>query len=184
MSYQKEKLQQRRELINYVTKKLNMYSEISTELILATGIIESNNFNLIKQLDNGVARSYYQIEPNSHNDNFKNYLIHRPKLAIEILKISGDISAFKIVDEDLINDFIKDYIESEMYTNLTETSLLYNEAYAIAHCRLKYYRSNFKMPKSFDIKEIAEIWKEYYNTEKGKGTVEKFIEEYNYYTSI
>lgn len=184
MSYQKEKLEQRRDLINYVTKKLNMYSPISTELILGTGIIEGNNFNLIKQLENGVAKSAYQIEPATHNDNFKNYLIHRPKLARNFLELAGEKSVFKVIDEDLIDDFIKDYIESEMYTELAQTSLMYNEAYAIAHCRLKYYRSNFKMPQSFDIEEIAKIWKEHYNTNLGKGSVEKFIEEYNYYTKL
>ena len=38
-----------------------------------------------------------------------------------------------------------------------------------------------KLPNSYDIEGLAKYWKKYYNTEGGKGTVEKFIEKYEKY---
>jgi hypothetical protein len=47
-----------------------------------------------------------------------------------------------------------------------------NIAAGIVHCRLKYWRVPKKMPNT--IEGQAKYWKQYYNTELGKGDPEHF----------
>ena len=49
-----------------------------------------------------------------------------------------------------------------------------NVAAQIAMCRLHYRRVPKPLPQTLD--EQANYWKEYYNTSKGAGTPEKFLE--------
>ena len=54
-------------------------SEPAIDLVLATGIVESR-YEYIRQLGDGPARSFWQVEPSSAVDNLIHYLKHRPKL--------------------------------------------------------------------------------------------------------
>ena len=51
--------------------------------------------------------------------------------------------------------------------------LTYNIAAQIAMCRLHYRRVPKPLPGS--LLEQAKYWKQYYNTAKGKGTVDHFV---------
>ena len=51
-----------------------------------------------------------------------------------------------------------------------------NLYYAVAMCRIHYYRVSEALPN--DLEGMARYWKKYYNTELGKGTVEEFIHNY------
>lgn len=182
MNLQEKKISQHRCLIESTLNFLNtenkiFYSDVSTELVLATGVHEGRNFDFMKQIK-GPARSYYQVEPATANDNWKNWLYYNPKIAIKFLKLAGETLIFELIPQNQHEEFIKDYIEEERYKDLNETVLIYNEAYAIAHCRLKYYRSPFKMPEYFDIDEMAIIWKKYYNSCEGAGNEIEFKHNY------
>jgi hypothetical protein len=177
--YQEEKIEQHEKLIIDVLKYLEMYSNVAVKLVLITGVQEGANFNLIRQLEGGVARSSYQVEPFTHNDNWKNYLYSRPKLAIKFLKLAGEKIIFEMIPENQHEEFIKDYIEEERYKELSDDILMSNEKYAIAHCRLKYYRGQFSMPETLNIPKLAYIWKNFYNSDEGKGKELEFIEKYN-----
>ncbi len=57
--------------------------------------------------------------------------------------------------------------------------LAHNPFLSILWCRLFYRLIPENIPCSLG--KQAEYWKKHYNTEKGKGTVEKYIEKYNKY---
>jgi len=45
-------------------------------------------------------------------------------------------------------------------------------------CRMHYYRKSEPLPESDDVRALGEYWKKHYNTVKGKGTVDEFVENY------
>ena len=75
------KQKQIRELIAVVLKKINMYSPEAENLIFGTGLVESN-YDYLKQWNDGVARSWWQIEPGMTGamDTIVNYLDYRKNL--------------------------------------------------------------------------------------------------------
>ena len=50
-------------------------SKDAIELVLATGIVESR-YEYIRQMGDGPARSFWQVEPASAVDNCQHYLIY------------------------------------------------------------------------------------------------------------
>jgi hypothetical protein len=52
--------------------------------------------------------------------------------------------------------------------------LTYNIACGIIHCRIKYWRS--PLPIGPDTHSMAKIWKQVYNTSKGAGKIEDYLE--------
>ena len=139
-----------------------MYSQEAEDLIFGTGLIESN-YDYLKQWNDGIARSWWQIEPGmtGAQDTIVNYLKYRPKL-IKKCAIAAR------VPQDAFLPIMKEEHLSEL--------LEYNIAYAIIMCRLKYLRIPKKFPKT--VEEMSHYWKKYFNTELGKGDSEEFIEKY------
>ena len=132
-------------------------SEDAINLVLATGIVESR-YEYIRQMGDGPARSFWQVEAATAVDNLAHYLKHRPKL----MKRCAEAS---LVDIKHWQDFEE---------NTWEEILEKNIASGIVHCRLKYWRVPKRMPNS--IEGQADYWKKYYNTEGGKGDPEHFVE--------
>ena len=139
-----------------------MYSQEAEDLIFGTGLIESN-YDYLRQWNDGIARSWWQIEPGmtGAQDTIVNYLKYRPKL-IKKCAIAAR------VPQDAFLPIMKEEDLSEL--------LEYNIAYAIIMCRLKYRRSKGKLPSS--VNGMAQYWKKNYNTALGKGKSEEFIEKY------
>jgi len=54
-------------------------SEDAVNLVLATGIVESR-YEYIRQMGDGPARSFWQVEAATAVDNLAHYLKHRPSL--------------------------------------------------------------------------------------------------------
>jgi len=50
---------------------------------------------------------------------------------------------------------------------------------AIVFARLRYRIVPVPLPDADDVLALAEYWKEHYNTERGKGTIEQFVENWN-----
>lgn len=116
-------------------------------MIIETACVESNCGEYIKQLK-GPACSIFQIEPRTANDLITNF-ITKNKLRLD--------------------NFAKLY-----NGNLTlEQNLCTNLMFAIFMCRCFYLRIKEPIPSTVELR--AKYWKKYYNTEKGKGTVEKYI---------
>jgi hypothetical protein len=58
--------------------------------------------------------------------------------------------------------------------------LISNIKYAVAMCRVHYWRRPQAMPEANNIKALGEYWKDHYNTIHGAGTVEEFINHFPY----
>jgi len=152
-------ISQMKSLVSSTCEKMGtkFASEDAVNLVLATGIVESR-YEYIRQMGDGPARSFWQVEAATAVDNLMHYLKHRPKLMQECANASYvDLKHWQDFDE-----------------NIWEEILEKNIAAGIIHCRLKYWRVPKKMPSS--IEGQAYYWKKYYNTEGGKGDPEHFID--------
>lgn len=142
---------------------MEMYSEEAENLVFGTGLIESN-YDYLRQWNNGVARSWWQIEPGmtGAKDTLENYLKYRQRLmwnCVDIAQVPSTAFLPTAKEEDI----------AEL--------LEYNIAYAIIMCRLKYRRVPKAIPSS--VEGMAKYWKDHYNTRLGKGKASEFIEKYN-----
>ena len=132
-------------------------SDDAVQLVVATGIVESR-YEYIRQMGNGPARSFWQVEPATAVDNLVHYIKHRPGLLQTCSAASSvDIKHWQNYDE-------------KVWAEILEKNI----AAGIVHCRLKYWRVPKKKPNT--IEGQANYWKKYYNTEGGKGDPEHFIE--------
>ena len=77
--------QQIRVLIDKVLKDASLYSEPASELVYKTGMVESK-YTAIKQYPTGPATSFFQVEPFTGCDIWKNYLFYRSSLRAKIVK--------------------------------------------------------------------------------------------------
>jgi len=152
-------IDQIRNLIRYTCFGLgdNFASDEAVQLILETGVVESN-YKFIRQLGDGPARSFWQIEPATAIDNCQHYLKHRKHYMLKCAEVSMvDIKHWQNYSEFL-------------WSEILEANL----AAAIIHCRLKYWRVPKRMPNSLEGR--AKYWKKYYNSDQGAGTEEKYLE--------
>ena len=104
-----------------------------------------------------IARGLYQCEPWVAVDICKNYLKYR---------------------DDLMRDVASAcYLDWKYFTSPNEHDwrdiLTYNIAAQISMCRLHLRRIPRRLPEN--VNEQAQQWKQFYNTAKGKGTVDHFI---------
>ena len=128
-------------------------SDNVVNMIIETACVESNCGEYIKQIK-GPACSIFQIEPNTAKDIIQNYIVkNKPRL----------------------QNFNRLY-----NANLTlEQNLCTNLMFAVFMCRCFYLRIKEPIPSTVELR--AKYWKKYYNTEKGKGTVEKYIKAVDKY---
>lgn len=134
--------------------QIGLYSDSAVNLLLGTCAQESQLGTYLKQI-NGPALGIYQIEPNTHDDVWDNYLKYKGDLGGKVLAIDS---------RDTNN-------------------LITNLAYATAIARIIYLRAPDTLPAANDIEGLAKYWKQYYNTPNGKGCVADFIDNYKRYVS-
>ena len=144
----------RRFVIEPALEAMGMHSEWSVRLVLGTAMVESGLVYLTQHND-GPARGLFQMEPDTHDDIWVNYLAARPDHRGRLFDAFG--VALMIDGRD------------ELYTNL---------GYATAMCRLQYWRHAFTIPAYTDVEGLGALWKRFYNTPAGAGTVSKFVEAY------
>lgn len=135
---------------------LGLYSESAENLLLGTIATESKLGFYLHQV-NGVALGICQMEPNTYNDIWHHYLPSKKDLTRKILTYFG------------------------ASTRPNPERVIYDLRYAAVMCRLRYLRVPKPLPAPDDIEGMAKYWKKYYNTELGKGTIDKFIEAYRTY---
>jgi len=136
---------------------VGLYSKEAEQLLLGTAAVESAMGTYLKQVPDGPGLGLMQIEPDTHQDIYDNFL--RYKLPLR---------------EKILNEC--NYAGMPPHYNL-----IYNLAYAILIARIKYLRSPALLPKVNDINGFAEYWKNYYNSSKGAGSEVNFINAYNKY---
>ncbi len=153
------RIDQLRELIiKPALHDLIMLSDDAVELLVFTCAVESDGATFIKQLS-GPALGIYQMEPETYNDIWQNYLKSRSHLLMIML------SNFECVSMP------------------SEDRLIYDLRFATAMTRLHYYRVKEKIPSRNDINAIWEFYKIHYNTSMGSATKDEAIKKYYNFTS-
>ena len=155
-----EQVQQYRSLIKKVITTMGMYSKEAEDLILGSGLYESR-YRYIRQIGSGIAKSFWQVEVATAQDNINSYLKYRQSRAR--LCASAALVPVQYVSKGIRDEEVGDMLEA-------------NIAYGIMHCRLKYYRVPKKLPS--DLEGQAAYYKKYYNSAHGKASEEEYIEQY------
>lgn len=131
-------------------------SDRIVNLIVGTICQESACGEYLKQIK-GPACGICQIEPNTAKDIINNYILKRANLFTSYSRLYNK--------------------------NLTlEQNLCYNLMFSIFMCRVFYLRFVEEIPQ--DLEGQARYWKKYYNTSKGKGTIEQYITNYRRFNNV
>lgn len=141
-------------LVPVSLNKIGLYSEDAAYLLAGTCAVESDLGKFNEQIGGGPALGIYQMEPNTYNDIWNNYLKYRDDLSQKIWALSpivGSPPAIHLKDDLIL---------------------------ATQMARIHYFRVKEKLPSYKDIEGMAKYWKKYYNTEKGGGKKEDFIKKY------
>lgn len=133
-----------------VLRRIGLFTPVAEQLLLGTAIQESG-LSARRQVGGGPALGLYQMEPNTANDIWSNYLKFHAQLAYKIAGLLSSPTASKVND------------------------LEYNDRYATAMARVKYARVSAPLPALNDIPAMALYWKQYYNTPLGAGSPDQFI---------
>ena len=127
---------------------------LAAEQILMGTAIRESKLRYLRQIGGGPALGPYQMEPFTHDDHWRTYLIRYPELAD---KLSGMSTTWPTRSDQLIS-------------NLT---------YATAMARIHYYRVPQPLPQAGDVEGFAHYWKDHFNSHMGHGTVPQFVLDYN-----
>ncbi len=135
-------------------QRIDLFSAAAQQLLLGTAIQESGLSARI-QLGGGPALGLFQMEPNTANDIWTNFLSYRPGLAGRMTALLSAPGANKVAE------------------------LQNNDMYAAAMARVCYYRAPAPLPALNDIQGMARYWKQYYNTPLGAGSPSQFVANWN-----
>lgn len=131
------------------------YSAAAENLLMGTAATESNMGRYIRQYPTGPACGIFQIEPATAESIMANFVKFRPAFADAVEHFStGEPLAQQIV------------------TNLSLQVVL---------ARLVYYPKTQPLPDATDLHGLGAYWKAHYNSLLGKGTAQKFVDDYARY---
>lgn len=125
-------------------------------LLLGTAIQESR-LTYLKQKGGGPALGLFQIEPATFNDIYNRYLKREDKK-----ELLGRVQQFTTAQD------VRDQV-------------IGNIPFAVVIARVRYLMVPEALPAHDDLQALAEYWKAHYNTSRGAGTVQGFIENYKFY---
>lgn len=149
------------QLTKYVIKPaleaVKLYSLSAGEQILGTACAESRLGTYLHQVG-GPALGILQMEPATHADIWSNYLVYRPELMDTV---------YKMVPSDMWDTTQKRPHHEILITDLR---------YAVVMARLKYRRSKTPLAQPGDWCGHARVWKEVYNSVRGAGTEQHFMD--------
>ena len=137
-----------KKIIAYTLDKLDMDSDAARELIFATGKAESG-YRALEQMG-GPAVGFFQVEPATIQDVWDNYVFYRPQIKLDLYALGLD--------------------DSNM-----ELSVMGSIILQAAFARLQYRRVKDPLPSVGDLEAQGKYWKQFYNTELGRGTIEHFL---------
>jgi len=137
-------------------KAVDLYSESAVNLLLGTAIQESR-LTYLKQKGGGPALGLFQIEPATLDDIYFRYLRREDK---------------KELYEKIVQFTTRQGIQRQVIGNMS---------FAVIMARVRYLMVPEALPAHDDVGALAEYWKAHYNTSRGAGTVQGFIENYKFY---
>lgn len=125
-------------------------------LLLGTCWQESRGGTYLQQLGGGPALGVYQIEPATHDDLWENFVAYRRPLE-DFLVVEG---------------------RSHISQKIRQRMLIDDLRYATIIARLVYYRRSFEWPEPDHIHGLGALWKRWYNTPQGAGTIAEFVHNF------
>jgi hypothetical protein len=140
-------------IIKPALEDLQLYSQDAVQLLLFTCAVESDGGTYLKQLQ-GPALGIYQMEPNTYNDIWQNYILGKSEIKLRLL-----------------HNF-------EAPTMPSEERLIYDLRYASAMTMIHYNRSKDPLPNANDIFQLWGYYKLHYNTKRGNASVTEAINKY------
>ena len=146
--------QLRNHIIAPTLDMLGYMSPNAEELLFAICCHESQRGTYVKQVG-GQALGIYQMEPSTYYDIMDNYLSRNDELYARVYRML---------------DITREPLADDMKTNMKLATIM---------ARIFFLRIPEKLPPKDDIYAIAIYWKKYYNTPYGKGTIDKFVNDYN-----
>ncbi len=176
MSFNKNQIRQVIETVlkdadTYLEKPV-LYSVEAVELLMGTMAVETDFGTNLYQVGGGSGQGFFQMEEDTEKDIWKNYLKYKDVLRCTVCGYCG-VNTYNEIS-DSINSL----------------------GYQILMARIHYLRVKEALPvvdyifkgegielevHTMSILAMAEYWKKYYNTYKGKGTVANFINKYDKY---
>jgi hypothetical protein len=141
---------------------VGLWSEDAEELLMLTAATETHLGEYLRQSGmNGIAGGFgvFQMQQPSYDLIWKNQILNNPSLKAKIRLFTGYEG--KPVIERLITDL----------------------ALSAIMTRLFYFDIKATLPKASDSYELAAFWKRWFNTEMGKGTINKALEDYKTYVN-
>lgn len=124
------------------------------QLLLGVALHESGGLKYRRQQGGGPALGFFQMERATHDDIWANFLRYKQSLAAQVRGLS-------------LSDGTP-----------PAESLVWNDNYAAAMCRVHFHRYKSVIPELGEISKQAALWKKVYNTIDGKGTVEKYMRDW------
>lgn len=132
---------------------LQLFSDDAVELLAFTAAVESEGGTYLKQIE-GPALGIYQMEPETHNDIWQNYIKHKTDIYLM-----------------LIHNFNVNGMPHE-------ERLMYDLRYATALARIHYSRISQPLPHHTDLIGIWNYYKKYYNTVEGAANQQRSLAAY------
>ncbi|MGB0978113.1 MAG: hypothetical protein ACPGVV_01895, partial [Croceimicrobium sp.] len=152
--------QLRLDIIRPTLKLVNLWSLSAENLLLGTAAQESDLAYYIVQNPIGPALGIYQMEPNTLQDLYRNFIPRHPEW-----------HRFVYQDRNVLEDC----------EERNPTDLIWDLRFATVMTRLHYWRVPEPLPDANNVEKLATYWKKYYNTALGKGKPSEFIRNYKHY---
>ena len=149
----------RRMLVRSVVRGLDLWSADVEELVLRTGVVESL-YLFRAGFNEAPERGFWQIHPETAADILFRYL-QRPSKH-ELRRRMELLLGYSI--HVLEND-----------PQLLQLELRDNDVLGVALCRLWYVMSPHTIPGADNLEAQGQLWKKWFNTGQGSGTVEYFV---------
>lgn len=148
------------EVVIPALQSIGQASPAAIELVLGTGLHESNAWLFTHQVGGGSALGMWQMERATFNFLFATYLSVARR---------SDIS---MALRDMVIKTNNEFFSPEHHM------LTYNHWLAAAMCRVHYLKVKEPLPERGDIHGQAVYWKKYYNTKYGKGNITQYIKSW------
>ena len=78
----------RSDIVRPILEKLDLWSGAAENLLVGTSLVESGLF-YVRQLRGGPALGFFQMEPATHDDIWRNYLAYRGDLRDRVEQLFG-----------------------------------------------------------------------------------------------
>ncbi len=149
-----------------VLDHLDLYSLSAARLVLGTAMVESD-LRWLRQL-RGPAMGLFQMEPDTHDDIWENWLRYRHDLTRRVIELAGRWPPQTGPALGLATGA----------SAPGAPTLIGNLNYATAMCRLQYRRRIEPLPRADNPLELAEYHKSIYNTPLGATRVEESVKTF------